>query len=450
MKLDKKLKIALIILLIIFISIISFVGIYIQDKNTMKDIVKEYALGMDLEGSRVVGLIVDESTETIYYDKDGNVVDEETKAGKKEQVRVNSEEILTKENYLTTKNIIEKRLNDLGIADYLIRQDEKNGKMVVQLPEDSRTSLAIQYLYTVGKFTVEDEDGEILLDNSNLKDVKVGYGSTTTGTRVYLNIEFNKDSIEKVKEISNTYVTTTDDEGNETTKKVNIKIDDSTLTSTSFSEEIANGVIPLSIGSATTDNTTLNSYLQEASNLAILLNNGQLPIAYNITQNRYVQSDITAETIVLAGLITAVVIIIALLVFIIKYRKNGALASVAYIGYVAVFLLTLRYANVLITTEGLFGILIAFILNYIFTIYLLKLLKNEENNEIGVKKAYSKGIISMILILIPATIVGITLCFSNWLPMYSFGAIIFWGILLILVYNTILTRTLLVCGAKKE
>lgn len=450
MKLDKKLKIALIILLIIFISMISFVGIYIQDKNTMKDIVKEYALGMDLEGSRVVGLIVDESTETIYYDKDGNVVDEEAKDGKKEQVRVNSEEILTKENYLTTKNIIEKRLNDLGIADYLIRQDEKNGKMVVQLPEDSRTSLAIQYLYTVGKFTVEDEDGEILLDNSNLKDVKVGYGSTTTGTRVYLNIEFNKDSIEKVKEISNTYVTTTDDEGNETTKKVNIKIDDSTLTSTSFSEEIANGVIPLSIGSATTDNTTLNSYLQEASNLAILLNNGQLPIAYNITQNRYVQSDITAETIVLAGLITAVVIIIALLVFIIKYRKNGALASVAYIGYVAVFLLTLRYANVLITTEGLFGILIAFILNYIFTIYLLKLLKNEENNEIGVKKAYSKGIISMILILIPATIVGITLCFSNWLPMYSFGAIIFWGILLILVYNTILTRTLLVCGAKKE
>lgn len=450
MKLDKKLKIALIILLIIFISIISFVGIYIQDKNTMKDIVKEYALGMDLEGSRVVGLIVDESTETIYYDKDGNVVDEETKDGKKEQVRVNSEEILTKENYLTTKNIIEKRLNDLEIADYLIRQDEKNGKMVVQLPEDSRTSLAIQYLYTVGKFTVEDEDGEILLDNSNLKDVKVGYGSTTTGTRVYLNIEFNKDSIEKVKEISNTYVTTTDDEGNETTKKVNIKIDDSTLTSTSFSEEIANGVIPLSIGSATTDNTTLNSYLQEASNLAILLNNGQLPIAYNITQNRYVQSDITAETIVLAGLITAVVIIIALLVFIIKYRKNGALASVTYIGYVAVFLLTLRYANVLITTEGLFGILIAFILNYIFTIYLLKLLKNEENNEIGVKKAYSKGIISMILILIPATIVGITLCFSNWLPMYSFGAIIFWGILLILVYNTILTRTLLVCGAKKE
>ena len=54
MKLDKGLKIALIILLIILISIISFVGIYVQEKKSMVNVLKDYQLGMDLKGSRIV------------------------------------------------------------------------------------------------------------------------------------------------------------------------------------------------------------------------------------------------------------------------------------------------------------------------------------------------------------------------------------------------------------
>lgn len=450
MKVDKGLKIALIVLLIILVSMISFVGIFVQDKNAMKSAIKEYALGMDLTGSRVIGIAVDESTKTVYYDKDGKVVTEKAKDGKEEKIPINQPESINKENYLKTKNLIEKRLNDAGASDYLIRQDEKTGKIIVQLPEDANTNLMAQYLYTVGKFTIENEAGEVLLDNSNLKDVKVAYGSTQLGTTVYLNIEFNKDSIEKLKEISNTYVTSTDEEGKDNSQKVNVKLDDETLISTSFSEEIANGTLSLSVGNASRSNSDLNTYIKEASNLAILLRNGPLPITYTVAQNRYVQSDITPETIVTAGLTVAVIIIIALVVLIVRYKKNGLLVSLSYIGYMAVFLLALRYANVLITTEGLFGVLISFILNYVFAMYLLRVLKTEENNIVGTKKAYNKGLLAMILILIPTMIVGITLCFSNWLPMYSFGAIIFWGILLTLIYNTILTRTLLICSAKKE
>ena len=79
---------------------------------------------------------------------------------------------LTKENYLKTKKIVEKRLNDLGVMEYLIRLDEKNGALTAQIPEDSLTNLASQFLYSRGEFTVEDEDGQVLLDNSNLDKVE--------------------------------------------------------------------------------------------------------------------------------------------------------------------------------------------------------------------------------------------------------------------------------------
>ena len=68
MNVNKFLKLSLIILIIIFLSIISFVGIYIQDKNVMSNIVKDYKLGMDLKGSRRIELEVSDKKETIKYD----------------------------------------------------------------------------------------------------------------------------------------------------------------------------------------------------------------------------------------------------------------------------------------------------------------------------------------------------------------------------------------------
>lgn len=448
MKIDRGLKIALIILLVILISIISFAGLYVQEKKSMVNILAGYKLGMDLEGSRIATIEVDTSTKTVYYDKDGNVVEKEDTEGSKKEVPINAEENLTKENYIRTKEIIQKRLDDLGISEYLIRQDEKTGRLTAQIPEDSMTDLALQYIYTVGEFTVTDENGNILLDNSNVESAKIAYNTTEKGTTVYLNIQFNKDSIEKLKEITNQHLETTDEDGKDTSKKVTIKIDDNDLISTSFEEEITNGTLSLSVGSATTNSTTINSYLEEASNLAILINNGKLPISYTIEQNRYVISDIETRDLVIAGLVTGIIFLIAIIVLCILYKKNGILVGIANIGYVAVLLVIIRYTNVILTTEGLFGILISIVLSYIFSIYLLKKLKENEKADENVKKAYNQTIIDMLLILVPALIVGITLCFTNWMPIYSFGEIIFWGIVTIFVYHTVLTRTLLVCSTK--
>ena len=40
------------IVIILLLSLISFVSIYVKDKNTMKNVIPEYKLGTDLYGAR--------------------------------------------------------------------------------------------------------------------------------------------------------------------------------------------------------------------------------------------------------------------------------------------------------------------------------------------------------------------------------------------------------------
>lgn len=441
---NRKLKITLTILLIILLSIISFAGLYVQKGKNMENILPEYKLGMDLKGYRAITIMVSDEKETIYYDKEGKEVENEVDGGKSKEVPINSEEVLTKDNYIKTKQLIDQRMKDLNISEYLIRLNEKDGTITVQLPEDSMTDTASQFLNSQGKFTVENEDGQVLLDNTNLKKVQVGYSNQTTGTTVYLSFEFNKDSIEKLKEITNTYVTSEDEEGNDTSKKISIKIDGSPLLETSFDEEITDGKLSLTLGTST-DNATLNSYIEQASNIAVLLNNGPLPIKYTVEQNRFIKSDITLEDAVIPIIILAVILVIALLVMVIKYKKAGLLSAISFIGYLAIFLIVIRYTNLVLTLEGICGILILAILNYILLIYLLNNLKKSEKENIKENKGvYNKSILSSIMVLIPTIIIGIVLCFATWLPAYSFGTIIFWGVLIMALYNAFVTRVLLV------
>ena len=99
MKTEQKLKVAFVILLIILISLISFGGIFIKQTKFVNNILPDYSWGTDLTGSRVIGITVSNSTNTVIYDKDGNVVEEEGKDTTTKEEPINPEEILTKENY---------------------------------------------------------------------------------------------------------------------------------------------------------------------------------------------------------------------------------------------------------------------------------------------------------------------------------------------------------------
>lgn len=471
------------ILAILVICLISFIGIYIQKANRMENVVKDFELTRDLKGYRQIILEVSDAVQVLS--SEGKVIgntdtysddDISTNSYTKTETVVNNQEDLNEENYKKAKTIIEKRLKSLGVEDYNISLDNVNGQITILLPEDSNTDHVVSNLTQVGKFAIKDsETGVEYIDNDDLKKVSAVYNTTTTGTTVYLQIELNKNgtkvlnnlstgdyaTIEESEETTDTTseenttntvestvetdtentTTETEDiveeESTETTestqKQITLAIDTDEMITTSFDEPMVDGIMDLAMGQASTDSEQITETLQSVSTVAMILNEGQLPLTYKVSNNMYVQSN-TATDIIKYAVIGITVIAVAMIVcLIIKYRSKGFWAAVSYLGFAALYLLLIRYANVNISIASLVGILIVLVLNFILN---KQLLNKEENNRNKVYKSF-------IMKIIPVFIVSIIFTFMNWTLLNTFGMIMFWGITLIIIYNILITRSLI-------
>ena len=431
------------IVIILLLSLISFAGIYVKDKNAMKNVIPEYKLGTDLYGARNILVKVDDSTTTKKYDSNGNLVenssdkDENNENITEVEEKVNSDELRTAENYETVKNIIEARLKYMNVEDYLLRFDESTGNISLEVPENSNTDYIAQYTITKGEFKIVDNDtSEVLLSNADLKEAKVQYSTSTSGTTVYLTIEFNKDAVEKLKNISNTYISSTDAEGKTTTKKIKMTLDDSTIISTYFQEEISTGIIQLSMGTST-NTSEIQSNIQSASNMAVLLNTDPMPLKYTMETNRFVYSDITAETLKIVIVVLCIVALIMAICMVIKFKKNGLMGVIADIGFTAVLLLAIRYGNVEISLAGIFAIAIAVIVEYIVTGLILNEYSKKYEKEILIKNI--KHLMGRIAIcLVPFVVMAVTFALISWEEIASIGMILFWAIIIMIIYNTLM------------
>lgn len=459
----KTVKILTITLLVILISMISFVGIYQKNKNRMENKVKDYSYSMSLNGARTIKLKV--NTES------------------KDDVPNNGEEVLTAENYKKSKEVIEKRLNKMNVEEYTTSVNEATGEITIQIPEqNSQTDTIIGNLNTVGKFEILDsETKEVLLNNDDIKSSEVLYNTTNSGTSVYLQIEFNKNGKDKLKNVSQTYVSvnnttnnttennvaenTTSETENEATntttegssdtatteKKITMKIDDQEIMSTSFDEPITTGKIQLSVGSATTDRTTLQNYVDQAQSVATTLDTGKLPVKYDLEKNQYILPKLTTQDLIKVEIAIAIIAVVGIIILIVKHKLNGLLAGIAYVGLSAVYMLVVRYTNVTISIESIAGIIIVLILNYIFTTMFLNKIEelNKEKAENVMKKATGETYKKFYLRIIPVCIMAITFSFIKWVPISSFGMITFWGIVIIAIYNAIITRYLLKANVER-
>lgn len=434
------------IVIILLLALMSFVGIYVKDKNSMKNLIPEYELGMDFYGARNITIKVDDSTEIKKYDAEGNLVTEEnaTEENQTEESNiteveepVNVPEALTAENYKKVKDIIEKRLEYMSVNNYLLRFNEENGDISIEIPENNATDYIAQYTITKGEFKISDnETGEVLLTNSDLKDAKVQYGTTSSGTTVYLSIQFNREGTEKLKNISNTYVQTEDAEGNDTTKKIKMTLDDETIISTYFEEEIPDGLIQLSIGTGT-DSATIQNYKQQASNIAVFLNTDPMPLTYTMDTNRFVYSDITENTIKIIAIIFVVIAVLMAIFMVVKFNKNGIMGVIVNIGFVAILLLALRLGNVVMTLAGLFTIAVATIIEYVITMIILN--EYKKSTEISTLEKNIKNLLGkMAISMVPVLVMAITFALTSWEEIASIGMVLFWAILIMIIYNIVI------------
>ena len=168
-------------------------------------------------------------------------------------------------------------------------------------------------------------------------------------------------------------------------------------------------------------------------------------------KNQYILPKLTTQDLIKVEIAIAIIAVVGIIILIVKHKLNGLLAGIAYVGLSAVYMLVVRYTNVTISIESIAGIIIVLILNYIFTTMFLNKIEelNKENTENVMKKATGETYKKFYLRIIPICIMAITFSFVKWVPISSFGMITFWGIVIIAIYNAIITRYLLKANVER-
>ena len=450
----KKIKTTTIILAIILIVLVAFGGVYIKTQNRMEDKVKEYSLGRELKGERLIELKVSD--------------------GSTEGKTAPAEEDLTVENYETVKKTIEKRLKSLKAQDYTISLNKENGVIRVELPEDNQTDDFAYYLIASGKVEIKEKDTSTeLLNGKMVKKAQYTYTSNADGEyQVYLEILLTEDGQAKIEEIQNNYAilkddvdaaeaATKSDKSSDSSDETNTESTDNaeqTTENTEASTEETKKVAKLSIagtdydvdkieknkirvkmGSQTSNTTTVNNSMSKAAELSMLINSGKYPIDYEVQNNRFVHSDITNEQLLYFAGAVAVILLVLFVILTIKYKSKGFLASVSCVGFIALLSLLLRYTNVIISIEGIGAIILIILID----LKLSQMILNKTKILDIVNEAVTSSYKELFLKLVPIMIISIVFCFSGWTNLSSFGMIMFWGFVLIAVYNIIVTKTLL-------
>ena len=447
MKKNKRLTIIILILLVIVISLISFVGIYTKNLNTYSNNLKNYDLGMEFEGKRVIKFAVDTSEEQVTYDADGNVIEnhtheegeteEEAHEGETtEMVKVNKEEVLTKENYQKSKNVLENRILKTGIGQYNFRVDENTGTIWLETEDIDYLEQMLGLLITKGELElIDSETDEVLIDNSYIKNCEI-IQDDMTSKGVYLSIRLNKEGEKKVEELKKMYSELKDDEGNSVTRSLIFKIDDEHLQTDTYSNILGNKELVYPIESVSTTQSMLQTNLIEASNILMILNSGSYPIEYVIESDELLIPNTENIKLIFAIIIT-VILTITHIIMVIRYKEKGILGVISGIGYIAVLLLIIRYTNTLITYQSIAALIITTILTYVFII--LAINKNED---------LRKNVKSLISISIPVLIIAIVFSFARQAQVNSFGIALFWGTLISNIYNFLYTKTILEINRK--
>lgn len=436
MKKNYTLKLVLAMLIVVLVSLVSFVGVY-KGKNLLKG----YTLGKDFSQRKVATYSIVQSEEQSSEDNQGQAseeTDNATEEGSQEdknstesenkdtQANEPVSEEQKKENYKNAKNNISKRLTAMKSEEYDIRLDDETGKLVIEAPADLNSTYLSQ-IVSKGKVQIKNTStNEIIVDGNGFKDASTKMDTTTYSKPiVVITLKFTNDAKKKINETSSMY---NNEEGQETEASFAVTLDGETLytdKASTFIDSANNGQLDLVLGQSDEGEALQEDY-QRALAITAIIKCGEIPVEYEIEALEIVSSNIKVKTIV----IVAIIIGIAIFIFdIIKCNKKAILPAISLIGYVALVLLVLRYTNVKITLFTALAILLVTLLN---NSVIVKTLSE--------KKSFNETLIKEIVSFIPCLIIAIVFCCAPYLQLASFGMAIFWGVIVMCIYNALITR----------
>ncbi len=232
-------------------------------------------------------------------------------------------------------NIMQKRINEMGLTEPIIQREGGN-RIIIELPGEKDPQKAIE---TIGKTAVlefKNEEGVVCLTGEDLKDAREQMGQ---GQSPVVALQFTDVGGDKFAQLTSANIG----------RHIGIYLDGELLTNPVVNDAITGGSAVI----------TGQRTLEEAKDLAILLRSGALPVKVTVMEVRTVgpslgqdskDKSVTAFTI---GLSLVVLFMLGM------YRMAGFLADVALLVYVLILLGILSALQATLTLPSIAGVILS-------------------------------------------------------------------------------------------
>ncbi|MES3706174.1 protein translocase subunit SecDF [Staphylococcus ureilyticus] len=386
---------------------------------TYKNVVKNVSLGLDLQGGFEVLYQVDP------LQKGDKIDDKAVKA---------------------TAKTLENRVNVLGVSEPKIQVEDKN-RIRVQLAGIKNQSQAREILSSQANLTIRDADDNIKLTGKDIQQgsAKQEFKQNTNQPAVTFKLKdsdkFKKVTEEISKKDENVMVVWLDHEKGDTYHKEMNKKDPKYVFAASVDKPINSDSVEISGGFKG------EKGIEEAKQIADLLNSGSLPVDLNEIYSNSVGAQFGQDALdktIFAAAIGIAVIYLFMLGF---YRLPGLVAVIALTVYIYLTLVAFNFISGVLTLPGLAALVLGVGMAVDANIIMYERIKDELKIGRTLKQAYKKANKSSFLTIVDAqlttVIAAAVLFFFGESSVKGFATMLLLGILMIFVTAVFLSRWLL-------
>ncbi len=245
------------------------------------------------------------------------------------QIKVN-EDVMQR-----TKNVIERRVNGLGVAEPVVQLKGSN-QIIVDLPGIRDQQKAIEVIGKTAQLEFRDPQGNVVVSGAQLIEARLSQDSYG---RPAVSFRLNSDAAAKFGAMTTANIG----------KQAPIVLDN---------EVISNPVIQGAITGGE-GQITGNFTMEEAKHLVTLLNAGALPVPLKVIENRSVGPSLGKDAIDASVRAATIGVILVLLYMFLYYRVPGLLADLALGVYVVLLMGALVTIHATLTLPGIAGLILS-------------------------------------------------------------------------------------------
>lgn len=362
--------------------------------------------------------------------------------------------------YESSRNIIERRINLLGVSEPVI-QTLKVGdeyRIIVDLPGVSNVSQAIDLIGQTAQLTFWEGDGTPVASQSgntnplylvmgqligsnpvptdltgkDLQNASVVFDQTSGKPQVQ--IQFTNEGGRKFSEITKRNLG----------QIVAIALDNQVISAPVVQSEIVNGTAVIS-GNFTPD---------EAKGLSIALNGGALPAPLEVIAQKTVGPSLGIDSLQ-KSLFAALIGLASIIFFMVYiYKKEGFIAAVALAIYTIIVLFIFKLIPVTLTLAGIAGFILSIGMAVDANILIFERMKEElrrgKPRDIAIKNGFSRAWTSIRDSNITSIITTIILFYFGTGMVRGFALTLFIGIIVSMFSAITITKNMLLIFENKE